>query len=232
MNQQADNNEQQTTTSKLSSHSDGMNRLSSLFLSIAFLFLSAWLGFVVYSYLELGRMKSFEGSDGIFPLQLNGRAVLGAKSYAANGCVTCHTQQVRQTNVTHADIDRHWGKRPSVARDYLRDHTAFLGMMRIGPDLSNVGARLSDPNWHYQHLYEPATLVAGSMMPSYRYLFKLQKIQGQFSADAISLAGPYAPKEGYEVVPTEEAKNLVAYLLSLQHDYTLPEVSPDNASTH
>lgn len=177
-------------------------------------------------------MKPLEGSDGVLPPQLSGQAILGARVYAANGCVTCHSQQVRQTSVTHSDIERNWGKRPSVARDYLRDQTAFLGMMRIGPDLSNVGVRLSNPRWHYQHLYEPATVVAGSTMPSYRYLFRLQKIQGQPSAEAISLVGNHAPQEGYEVVPTQEAKNLVAYLLSLQHDYTLPEVSPENASTH
>lgn len=209
-----------------------MNRLSSLFVSIVFIFVSAWLGFVVYSYLELGRMKSFEGSDGLLPPQLSGRTILGAQVYAANGCVACHSQQVRQTSMTHADIERNWGKRPLVARDYLREKTPFLGMMRIGPDLSNVGARLPKSSWHYQHLYEPATVVKDSLMPSYRYLFKMQKIQGEPSSEAVPLSGPYAPKEGYEVVPTEDAKNLVAYLLSLQHDYTLPEVPPELPSAH
>ncbi len=209
-----------------------MNRLSSLFLSIALLFLSAWLGLVVYSYLQLGCLKSFAGSDGLLPPQYSGRAILGAQVYAANGCVVCHSQQVRQTSITHADIDRKWGKRPSVARDYLRDAISFLGIMRIGPDLSNVGTRLSDPLWHYQHLYEPACLVTGSTMPSYRYLFQLQKIQGQRSAEAVTLVGPHVPQEGYEVVPTEDAKNLVAYLLSLKQDYILPEVPAEPASSN
>lgn len=209
-----------------------MNRLRPLFLSIALLFLSAWLGFVVYSYLQLGHLKSFEGSDGLLPPEYSGRAILGAQVYAANGCVTCHSQQVRQTNVTPSDIDRKWGKRSSVARDYLRDQHAFLGIMRIGPDLSNVGLRLTDPVWHYQHLYEPNTLVEGSIMPSYRYLFQLQKIQGQPSEESLSLKGPHAPQQGYEVVPTEDAKNLVAYLLSLKHDYTLPEVPPETTPSH
>jgi cytochrome c oxidase cbb3-type subunit 2 len=146
--------------------------------------------------------------------------------------VVCHSQQVRQTSITHADIDRKWGKRPSVARDYLRDAISFLGIMRIGPDLSNVGTRLSDPLWHYQHLYEPACLVTGSTMPSYRYLFQLQKIQGQRSAEAVTLVGPHVPQEGYEVVPTEDAKNLVAYLLSLKQDYILPEVPAEPASSN
>jgi cytochrome c oxidase cbb3-type subunit 2 len=196
-----------------------MNRLRSLFFIIASLFLSCWLGVVLYSYLELGHLKSISTSDGLLPPQYSGQAILGAQVYAANGCMTCHTQQVRQIDVTNSDIERKWGTRPSVALDYLRDRTAFLGNNRIGPDLSNVGLRLKDPTWHYQHLYEPAVMTTGSIMPSYRYLFRLQKIEGESSAEAIALAGPHAPPQGYEVVPTQEAKNLIAYLLSLKHDY-------------
>lgn len=204
-----------------------MNHIRSIFLGIALLFFSGWLGLVAYSYLQLGRMKPLIDSDGSLPPVYSGMSLVGAQVYAANGCVYCHSQQIRQTSITHSDIDRNWGKRPSVARDYLRDQTAFLGIQRIGPDLSNVGLRLPNATWHYEHLYEPNYLVTDSTMPSYRYLFKLQKIQGQPSLDAIKLYGPHAPQKGYEVVPTEEAKNLVSYLLSLKHDYTLPEVSAD-----
>lgn len=206
-----------------------MNRLFSLFFGIALLFFAAWLGLVAYSYLQLGCLKSFSGNDGIVPLQYDGRAILGAQVYAANGCVTCHSQQVRQTDVTRSDIERKWGNRPSVPRDYMRDRTAFLGISRIGPDLSNVGMRFTEATWYYQHLYEPNVVVPGSTMPAYRYLFRLQKIQGERSQEAVPLIGSYAPAEGYEVVPTQDAKNLVAYLLSLKHDYTLPEVSVEPA---
>ncbi|MFI0347450.1 MAG: cbb3-type cytochrome c oxidase subunit II [Chthoniobacterales bacterium] len=204
-----------------------MNRnLPSIFSGIAFLFFVGWLGFVAYPYLQLGRMKPFVDSDGSLPPFYSGRAVLGAQVYAMSGCVYCHSQQIRQTSVTSSDIDRKWAKRSSVARDYLRDRTAFLGTQRLGPDLSNVGLRLPSAPWHYEHLYEPTCLVEDSTMPSYRYLFKLQKIEGEPSLDAISLYGSHAPQKGYEVVPTEDAKNLVAYLLSLKHDYMLPEVPP------
>jgi cytochrome c oxidase cbb3-type subunit 2 len=203
-----------------------MNRLRPLFITIALLFFAGWLGFVAYSYLQLGRLAPQVESDGSLPPFQSGSAIRGAKVYAAEGCMTCHSQQVRQTSVTRSDIDRNWGKRPSVARDYLRDHVAFLGTSRVGPDLSNVGVRFTDPVWYYRHLYEPVTVVAGSNMPSYRYLFKMQKIEGQPSEEAIALTGPHAPREGYEVVPTEEAKDLVAYLLSRKQDYTLPEVPP------
>ncbi len=60
-------------------------------------------------------------------------------------------------------------------------------------------------------------------MPAFRDLFIVRKIQGQRSDEALDLTGADAPKAGYEVVPTAEAKNLVAYLLALRHDYPLPE---------
>ena len=60
-------------------------------------------------------------------------------------------------------------------------------------------------------------------MPCFSHLFLTRKIQGQRADDALNLTDDDAPKEGYEVVPTAEAKNLVAYLLSLRHDYPLPE---------
>lgn len=203
-----------------------MNRVRPLFISITALFFAGWLGFVAYSYLQLGRLVPQVESDGTLPPMQSGNAIRGASVYAAEGCVTCHSQQIRQVSVTRSDIDRNWGKRPSVARDYLRDQKAFLGTSRIGPDLSNVGVRFTDATWYYRHLYEPSTEVPGSNMPAHRYLFKMRKIQGQTSEEALSLSGPYAPKAGYEVVPTEEAKDLVAYLLSRKQDYALPEVPP------
>jgi cytochrome c oxidase cbb3-type subunit 2 len=207
-----------------------MNRLKSLILIITFLFFLSWSGVAIYSYLQLGHLKTVAGSDGVLPPDYSGKAILGAQVYKANGCMTCHTQQVRQLDVTHSDIDRKWGARPSIALDYLRDRTAFLGNRRIGPDLSNVGSRLTDPVWYYQHLYEPDQVTAGSIMPSYRYLFHMQKIQGEPSALAVALVGPHAPLPGYEVVPTKDAQDLVAYLLSLKHDYILPEVSAETPS--
>ncbi|MEO6053238.1 MAG: cbb3-type cytochrome c oxidase subunit II, partial [Chthoniobacterales bacterium] len=152
-----------------------------------------------------------------------GLARQGQKVYAANGCVYCHSQQVRQVNVTTSDILRGWGKRPLVARDYMHESPAFLGTMRVGPDLANVGARQTDPQWFHRHLYEARTVVPGSVMPSYRFMYDLQKIQSKPAEDALTLSGPHAPAAGWEVVPSADAKALVAYLLSLNHNYELPE---------
>lgn len=115
------------------------------------------------------------------------------------------------------DINRGWGTRRSVAEDYLYDYPVMLGSRRIGPDLANVGARKPDPNWHLLHLYSPRLEVAGSTMPSYRFLFHKRKLQQPPPPDAIVL--PNEP--GYELVPSTEARALAAYLVSLRADAPL-----------
>lgn len=203
-----------------------MNRMPILFIGIFLTFSSAWIGLVAYPYLALGNLQPVieEETGDIFPPPLPGLAIAGQRVYASAGCVYCHSQQVRQPYVTKSDIERGWGSRPTVARDFIREQPVFLGTMRTGPDLANVGKRWPDPNWHHRHLYEPAAVSPGSIMPAYRYLYRLQPIVGQPSEDAVQgLVGPHAPPAGYEVIPTEQAKALVAYLISLNRDYPLEE---------
>src|ERR1035438_7307971 len=49
------------------------------------------------------------------------------------------------------DLARGWGRRRTVAEDYLFDSTVMLGSQRVGPDLADAGARLPDANWHLRH---------------------------------------------------------------------------------
>jgi cbb3-type cytochrome oxidase cytochrome c subunit len=114
------------------------------------------------------------------------------------------------------DIARGWGKRHSVAADYIYDWPVMLGSQRIGPDLANIGVRRADANWQLRHLYDPQSEVTGSTMPSFKYLFEVRKIGRVPSPDALQLTGKSMPEVGYEVVPKPEARELVAYLLSLQ----------------
>jgi cytochrome c oxidase cbb3-type subunit 2 len=203
-----------------------MNKLPLLFIGIFATFASAWIGLVAYPYVTVGNLQMIvePETEQLVPPPLSGLAVAGQQVYASAGCIYCHTQQVRQPNVTTSDIERGWGTRPTVARDFIHEQPAYLGTMRTGPDLANVGRRWPDPNWHHRHLYEPMQVSPGSIMPSYRYLYRLQKIEGQPSANAVTgLEGPFAPKEGWEVVPTFEAEALVAYLISLDRSYPLPE---------
>jgi cytochrome c oxidase cbb3-type subunit 2 len=167
-----------------------------------------------------------EETGGVNPPTVSGLAVAGQKVYAANGCMECHTQQVRPDVLT-TDIAKQLGKRQTVPRDEIREHTPFLGEYRIGQDLTNYGARETDVAAVHRHLYSPKSVTSWSNMPSYSYLYEYRKIVSQPSAHALQgLTGPRAPKPGYEVVPTQQAEALVAYLLSLNQNYPLPE-SPE-----
>ena len=139
------------------------------------------------------------------------------KITAAGGKVEIHIL------ATGADIARGWGIRHSVAEDFLYDYPVQPGGLRAGPDLANVGARLTDENWQLLHLYAPQSVVKNSAMPPFRFLFETKKIGDAPSPDALQLPNGFAPPDGYEVVPTEDAKNLVAYLSSLHADAPLYE---------
>ena len=205
-----------------------MNKLPLIFLGVFLTFAFSWLGLVAYPYLTLGHLQPLpdEETGGYFPPGSSGLAVAGQRVYAANGCLYCQSQQVRLAPLS-TDIEKGLGPRQTVARDYLRAQPVFLGTMRTGPDLANIGARQPDAGWHHRHLYEPRSVTGWSVMPSFRFLYKMQEVQGQPSGDAVKgLGGPHAPPPGSEVVPSDEAKALVAYLVSLKRNYPLPE-SPE-----
>jgi len=81
--------------------------------------------------------------------------------------------------------------------------------------------------WHYRHLYSPRSMTpdnVDSTMPAYKFLYEKRPISGERSADALELNGADAPPPGWEVVPTYDAKCLVAYLMSLDQSHPLKEV--------
>ncbi|SPE51490.1 exported hypothetical protein [Verrucomicrobia bacterium] len=120
------------------------------------------------------------------------------------------------------DMARGWGKRRTVAEDYLFDSPVMLGSQRIGPDLANVGLRRPDPKWQLRHLYAPRIEVKDSTMAPYRFLFEMRKIEHERSPDALEdLPAELAPGPGYEIVPKTEAKALAAYLVNLHMDAPL-----------
>src|SRR5215813_1552120 len=102
----------------------------------------------------------------------------GRRLFIANGCVGCHTQQVR-----NVEMDKVWGARPSVAADYAaiertdfwRNTATLMGTERTGPDLSNIGSRQPSIDWQLTHLYNPRILVKASVMPAYSWLFTAKK---------------------------------------------------------
>jgi cytochrome c oxidase cbb3-type subunit 2 len=78
--------------------------------------------------------------------------------------------------------------------------------------------------WHHVHLYAPRSINPDSNMPAYRFLYQKRRITGERSAEALQLSGGDAPPEGWEVVPTFDAKCVVAYLMGLNQSHPLKEV--------
>jgi len=78
--------------------------------------------------------------------------------------------------------------------------------------------------WQHVHLYSPRSINADSNMPSYRFLYQMRRISDVPSDDALKFSGSEAPPEGWEIVPTYDAKCLVAYLISLNQSHPLKEV--------
>ncbi|HEY8900731.1 MAG TPA: cbb3-type cytochrome c oxidase subunit II [Chthoniobacterales bacterium] len=203
-----------------------MNRLPILFVGILAVFATSWLGLVAYPFLQLGNLKPERSAatGELVPAPLTGSAMAGSRVYAENGCIYCHSQQVRPAWLS-TDIEKGLGTRQTVARDYLQERPSFLGTMRTGPDLANIGVRQTDVRWHYAHLYEPRTVSPGSIMPSFRFLFVERPIGASPNPEALVVRGPHPPRKGYEILPTQEARDLVAYLLSLRREDPLPEVA-------
>lgn len=185
----------------------------------------SWAGLVLGSHAQLGGLAPFyDDMEGVsFPHHLPGEAARGQLVYADLGCASCHTQQVRRPGFG-ADQARGWGDRQSVARDYIYHPRPQLGAYRVGPDLANLGGRKPAPPSVADLMN---LLYTGSENhPSYAFLFEERSIAGQPSDTALSLAGKNAPDAGSEIVPSERARSLVAYLLSLHNSYDYPESRP------
>ncbi|MEY2498716.1 MAG: cytochrome c oxidase cbb3-type subunit, partial [Verrucomicrobiota bacterium] len=88
---------------------------------------------------------------------------------------------------------------------------------------ANDGPPQYSAAWHHRHLYSPRSITLESNMPAYRFLYEKRRISGERAADALNLSAADAPPDGWEIVPTYDAKCLVAYLMSLDQSHALPE---------
>jgi cytochrome c oxidase cbb3-type subunit 2 len=198
-----------------------------------------WLLLIVIPVLKYQHLrpvaydKDVDGVEGFYPPATIHRQ--GQLVYAREGCVQCHSQMIRPAQLALDGWRKGWGQdqgprptdavRSNTMRDYLGEPYAFLGAQRIGPDLANAGWRFEDRALAHQQLYAPRSIDDWSVMPSFKHLYIVRKRQGPVAANALKLTGKYAPKKGYEVVPTPEAEALVDYVLSLKKDYPIPGVT-------
>jgi cytochrome c oxidase cbb3-type subunit 2 len=195
-----------------------------IFLTLAL----AWLAFVVGAknqYGDLDPTSQYLEENGsmpkgaeLYPMSMPGIAQLGSKEYLSLGCVTCHTQQVR-SEIAGFDVERGWGKRPSVPRDYILQKEVLLGHNRVGPDLTNVGLRDYSSEWLHKHLFMPNSIVEGSICQPSPFLYETID---EPTGDSIETS---IDGEVTHIKPSIRANRVVAYLEALKQDYELPEIA-------
>ncbi len=199
------------------------NNHKKLFTTALALFLI--LTMVVAVFPAINNQKNNAPLPGAKPLTVDEFA--GKQIYIANGCVACHTQQVR-----NVDMDKMWGERPGIAADYagitrtdfFRNTATLMGTERTGPDLINIGARQPSDAWHLLHLFQPRATVKQSIMPAYPWLFTVKETLDKNDVEVVI---PEAFRKGIKgkVAANKEALQLVAYLKSLKQT-PLPTGNP------
>ena len=149
------------------------------------------------------------------PLELIGRDM-----YIREGCVGCHSQQVR---MLRAEVQRYGPY--SVAGESVFDHPFLWGSKRTGPDLARVGGRYSD-EWHRIHLRNPRDVVPESNMPNYPWLAQntVEGLNVQERMIALRTLGvPYTDEQiasaPEALVGKTEEDAVIAYLQSLGVGY-------------
>ncbi|MEP0365957.1 MAG: cbb3-type cytochrome c oxidase subunit II [Cyclobacteriaceae bacterium] len=185
------------------------------------LVLLSLLGFIILST-GVAILPAYQMQENTQPLPemkpMTESELNGLKVFVREGCVACHTQQVR--NIA---MDETWGKRPSIPSDYYyskkrldlwRQSPSLLGSERTGPDLTSIGQRQPGATWHLLHLYNPRLVVQASIMPSYPWLFEEKtKVSND---DEVIPVNAKNKKKGVEIVAGQDALDLVAYLQSLK----------------
>ncbi len=93
------------------------------------------------------------------PLEVEGRDI-----YVREGCYNCHSQMIRPFR---SEVER-FGPY-AKAGEYVYDRPFQWGSKRTGPDLLREGGKR--PNlWHFNHMYEPESMMYGSIMPNYQWI--------------------------------------------------------------
>ncbi len=124
------------------------------------------------------------------PLELLGRDL-----YVREGCYTCHSQMVRPFR---SETER-YGEY-SKSGEFVYDHPFQWGSKRTGPDLAREGTdKLRRMNsWHYNHMMDPSSISAGSIMPAYPWMFEneidLASLKAKMEA-MVTLGVPYTQDE-------------------------------------
>ncbi|MDY0327142.1 MAG: cytochrome-c oxidase, cbb3-type subunit II [Arcobacteraceae bacterium] len=104
--------------------------------------------------------KPIVGTKPYSILELTGRHV-----YIKDSCNACHSQLIRPFK---SETDRYGMY--SLSGEYAYDRPFLWGSKRTGPDLWRVG-NYRTTDWHENHMWDPKSVVPGSIMPAYKHHF-------------------------------------------------------------
>jgi cytochrome c oxidase cbb3-type subunit 2 len=196
---------------KFFSHATLEKNVGWLIVTTIFVVAIAGLVQIIPLFFQHSTTEPTPGVEPYSALRLAGRDV-----YQREGCLGCHSQQIR---TLRSESERYGPY--SLAGESVFDHPFLWGSKRTGPDLARIGERYSD-DWHRTHLRNPRDVVPESNMPGYPWLEKNMADASTISAHMIALKRlgvPYtdeqianAPKE-LEGKTEEDA--LIAYLQGL-----------------
>ncbi len=156
-------------------------------------------------------IPKIEAVQKLTPLELEGRDI-----YVREGCYNCHSQMIRPFR---SEVER-YGEY-SKAGEYVYDHPFQWGSKRTGPDLMREGGKR--PNlWHFNHMFEPESMMYGSIMPNYQWIVKndydasdiksklktLQTLGVPYTDEDIENAPAAIEKQAKEIAADLEANNV------------------------
>jgi len=147
-----------------------MKGLAPLFLGIFGTFAFSWVGLTMIPNWQIGHLDPQMEEDGtdVYPQPQSGMVKRGARVYAANGCIYCHSQQVR-ADYAGADIWKYFDEDLSDDIDKDAQNTLFIitdGYM----DFEHTAGRLSQ-----EHRYTSCSQIINTLKKQPDWNTKFQK---------------------------------------------------------
>ncbi len=128
-------------------------------------------------------------------LELAGRHV-----YIKNSCNACHSQLIRPFK---AETDRYGSY--SLSGEYAYDRPFLWGSKRTGPDLHRVG-NYRTTDWHENHMREPQSVVPGSIMPAYPWMFENSADVATAYAEQVTVKNAFSVPYNQEIPMKDGSK--------------------------
>ena len=123
----------------------------------------------------------------------------GKEVYKKDNCIACHSQLIRPFK---AETDRYG--QYSLSGEYAYDRPFLWGSKRTGPDLHRVG-NYRTTDWHENHMWEPTSVVPGSIMPAYKHQFtNIADIETAY-AEAVTVKNVFNVPYGDDIKPGKAA---------------------------